>query len=128
MTQTAAGGHAFDSLVDAPPPATERQLDEYLSRPTPQLIEALAELPGDLLVLGAGGKMGWSLAVMARRAFDAAGSPRHVIAVSRFADPLAKEGFEQARVMTISADLLADGALDRLPDAPNVLFLAGIKF
>src|SRR5439155_27127056 len=48
--------------------------------------------------------------------------------VSRFADPLAKEGFEQARVMTISADLVADGALDRLPDAPNVLFLAGMKF
>jgi nucleoside-diphosphate-sugar epimerase len=51
-----------------------------------------------------------------------------VIAVSRFGDPLVREEFEQARVQTISADLLADGALEHLPDAPNVLFLAGMKF
>ena len=114
------------ALAEMAPPASEAQLEEALSRPTPGVIESLAELDGDVLVLGAGGKMGLSLASMATRALQAAGSARRVIAVSRFGD--GTDPFEQAGIETISADLLADGALDALPDAPNVLYLAGMKF
>ncbi len=111
------------------PPITEAGLDERLSRPPAFVVDALAAVPGDLLVLGAGGKMGWSLAAMARRAFDAAGhADRRVIAVSRFEKPGATGPFERAGIETIASDLLDDGALDALPDAANVLFLAGMKF
>jgi dTDP-4-dehydrorhamnose reductase len=117
------------ALTHTPAPASEAELDEYLSRPAGFLVERLAAVPGDLLVLGAGGKMGWSLAAMARRAFDAAGQHgRRVVAVSRFADASARDPFEQAGIATIASDLMADGALDGLPEAPNVLFLAGMKF
>ena len=113
----------------APAPSSDAELDDALSRPLPFVVEALSSIHGDLLVLGAGGKMGWSLAAMARRAFDAAGGPgRRVIAVSRFEKSGATAPFERAGVETIALDLLADGALATLPDAANVLFLAGMKF
>jgi nucleoside-diphosphate-sugar epimerase len=116
------------SLAGAPAPTTEEELEEYLSRPTPPAIRAMADLPGDLLVLGAGGKMGLSMARMAVRASAAAGVSRRVTAVSRFSDRAAREPFEAAGIMTVAVDLLEDGALDGLPDAPNVLYLAGMKF
>ncbi|MFN8518076.1 MAG: hypothetical protein U0667_01510 [Chloroflexota bacterium] len=116
-----------DSLTGASAPDGEGQLDEYLSRPRPSTVAALAGLEGDLLVLGAGGKMGLSFAAMAARSLRAAGdTTRRVIAVSRFHDGV--EPFHAAGVETISADLLDATALDALPDAPNVLFLAGMKF
>jgi nucleoside-diphosphate-sugar epimerase len=115
------------SLGGASAPADEAQLDEYLSRPRDTTVRALAALDGDLLVLGAGGKMGLSFAAMAARSFRAAGdTSRRVIAVSRFHDGVAP--FHEAGVETINADLLDPGALDALPDAPNVLYLAGMKF
>jgi nucleoside-diphosphate-sugar epimerase len=115
------------SLVGASAPDDEAQLDEYLSRPRASTIAALAGLEGDLLVLGAGGKMGLSFAAMAARSLRAAGeTTRRVIAVSRFHDGV--EPFHAAGVETINADLLDATALDALPDAPNVLFLAGMKF
>lgn len=117
---------ASPALAAMPPPSSEAELEDSLSRPTPGVIETLAELDGDLLVLGAGGKMGLSLASMAARALRAAGAERRVIAVSRFGG--GTQAFEAAGVDTISADLLADGALEALPDAPNILYLAGMKF
>ena len=118
-----------ESLTGAPAPESEEQLEEYFSRPTPPAIRAMAELEGDLLVLGAGGKMGLSLSRMAVRAAEAAGvAGRRVTAVSRFAGSGAREPFEAAGVDTISADLLQDGALDGLPDAANIAYLAGMKF
>lgn len=116
------------------PPAGDAALDDWLSRPGDALPPLLAALDGDLLVLGAGGKMGPSLAVMARRALDAAGGAaarRQVTAVSRFggeggaalAATLREHGVEVAR-----ADLTDRRALARLPDAPNVVFMAGQKF
>jgi nucleoside-diphosphate-sugar epimerase len=112
-----------------PAPSSEAELDEALSRPPPFVVGALSAIPGDLLVLGAGGKMGWSLAAMARRAFDAGGgASRQVVAVSRFEKPDATVSFEAAGISTIACDLLGDGVLETLPDAPNVLFLAGMKF
>lgn len=115
------------SLRDAPAPVDEAQLDEYLSRPRPLTVRAMADLDGDLLVLGAGGKMGLSFASMAARSLRAAGdASRRVIAVSRFHDGVGP--FHAAGVETIVADLLDEGALAALPDAPNVLYLAGMKF
>jgi len=101
------------------------ELDERLSRPTDGVLEVLRQLPGDLLVLGAGGKMGPTLAMMARRALDG----RHrVVAVSRFREEGLRDRLEAAGITTIVADLLDPTALARLPDAPNLIFMAGQKF
>ena len=106
----------------------EQSLDEVMSRPSAGLIESLARGSGDLLVLGAGGKMGPTLARMARQAFQAAGRDGQVIAVSRFSDPAARAGLEAAGVATIAGDLLEPTFLRELPDAPEVVFMAGRKF
>ncbi len=79
-------------------------------------------------MLGAGGKTGLSFARMARRAADQAGTPRRVFAVSRFTSPAAAAGMEEAGVSVVRADLSDRSALASLPDAPNVVFLAGQKF
>ncbi len=105
-------------------PRTEQELEDALSRPTPFLPAALARAPGEIIVLGAGGKMGPSLARMAKRADPA----RRVIAVSRWSDSAAAGALEQAGVEIARADLLDPRALDALPDAPNVVFMAGQKF
>jgi len=105
-------------------PRDEDDLEERLSRPTPALTAVLATVPGDVLVLGAGGKMGASLARMARRADPA----RRVIAVSRWTNRHAAETLEAHGIDTIGADLLSPRELAALPDAPNVVFMAGQKF
>jgi len=107
---------------------TTEQLDEILSRPTAHDIEALGRIEGDLLILGAAGKMGPSLALRARRAIDQAGSRQRVIAVSRFSDAGVRKGLEDAGIQAITADLMDREALQRLPDAANVIFMAGRKF
>jgi nucleoside-diphosphate-sugar epimerase len=104
------------------------QLEALLSEPTAGVIETFARLPGDLVVLGAAGKMGPSLARMARRAAEAAGTARRVIAVSRFSEAGAEAGFRAHGIETIRCDLLDAAQVARLPDAPNVLFMAGMKF
>lgn len=105
-------------------------LDDALSEPTPAVVRTLAALDGDIIVLGAGGKMGPSLTRMARRALDAAdgGRGRDVIAVSRWSDAAAAAQLETAGVRLIRADLLDRAAVDALPFAPNVIFMAGQKF
>lgn len=92
------------------------------------MVEDLAGLPGDILVLGAGGKMGPTLAMMARKALDRAGSAAKVIAVARFSDAPLKARLEASGVETLTCDLLDGDAVGALPDATNVLFLAGMKF
>jgi nucleoside-diphosphate-sugar epimerase len=105
------------------------QLDEILSRPTSAAVEALRGLEGDLIVLGAGGKMGPTLARMARRALDAAGcSGQRVIAVSRFSSPAAALSLQRHGVETIACDLIDRDSVNQLPDAANVVFMAGQKF
>jgi nucleoside-diphosphate-sugar epimerase len=105
-------------------PRSEPELEEALSRPSASLAAALAHVPGDILVLGAGGKMGPSLARMAKRA-----SPRRrVIAVSRWSSAAAAEELRAHDVDTVRADLLDPRALAAAPDAPNVIFMAGQKF
>jgi nucleoside-diphosphate-sugar epimerase len=104
-------------------------LDEYMSRPVDAALQTMSELEGDLLVLGAGGKIGLSVCRMAARAWESLGlRDRRVIAVSRFADAAATADFHEAGVKTIAADLLDDHALAELPDVANVLYLAGMKF
>ncbi len=111
-----------------PGPADEAALEERLSRPTAGVVEVLRQLPGDLLVLGAGGKMGPSLARMARRAFDALGRADRVVAVSRFGTPGTREALDAAGVVTSPADLLDPRAVAALPDASSLVFMAGQKF
>ncbi|MBL0175901.1 MAG: NAD-dependent epimerase/dehydratase family protein [Ignavibacteria bacterium] len=107
---------------------SEAQLDELQSRPVPELPDLFRALDGDLLVLGAGGKMGPTLARLARRAADESGVTKRVIAVSRYSDPLIRKTLDTCGVETIEADLLDRAQLASLPDARNVLFLAGRKF
>lgn len=118
-----------DSTIELPEVIQdEEQLDELLSRPTDKAIEILAEHPGDILLLGVAGKMGPTLARMARRAADAAGSERRVIGVSRFSSPGVADWLNRHGVETIAGDLLDDAFLASLPDAPNVIFMSGMKF
>lgn len=127
-----AGGAA--SGLDSPA-AGEAALADWLSRPDPELTRLLAGIGGDILVLGAGGKMGPSLAAMARRALDAAGGEtarRRVIAVSRFGAAAdgngAMRALQAAGVETIRADLADRAAVAALPEAANVVYMAGQKF
>lgn len=100
-----------------------------LSTPSPRLVETMSRIEGDIIVLGAGGKMGPSLARMAQRAAEAAARPRRVIAVSRFSSKDARQTLEEQGIETISCDLLDPEALESLPDdVPNVLYMAGMKF
>ncbi len=108
--------------------STEEELEENLSRPAPEVIRDLAGLKGDLLILGVGGKMGPTLARMARRALDEAGSRRAVIGAARFSDPRARETLEACGVRALPCDLLEREQVDRLPDAGAVVFMAGMKF
>jgi nucleoside-diphosphate-sugar epimerase len=111
------------------PPESEAALDEALSRPTPATVAALADLAGDVLILGAGGKLGLSLARMARRGLDDAGQrSTRMTAVSRFGDAATLAKFQLAGLHTLACDLLADGALEALPDAANIVYLVGMKF
>jgi nucleoside-diphosphate-sugar epimerase len=103
-------------------------LEDRLSTPTEGVLATMARVEGDLLVLGAGGKMGPSLARMVRRASDEVGSRRRVIAVARFTEPAAEASLQAHGVETCRADLLDEDQLARLPDAPLVVFLAGRKF
>ena len=107
---------------------TEEKLNTMLTTPSAALAEELAALDGDILVLGAGGKMGPTLCTLAKNALRAAGSDRRVIAVSRFSDPLAAELLRAGGVELVSADLLQPGVLESLPDAENVVYMAGKKF
>ncbi len=99
-------------------------LEELLSRPDAATERDLASLDGDILVLGAAGKVGPSLARMARRAAP----DRRVIGVARFSEPGVQERLEAWGVETIRCDLLDRDALARLPQARNVVFMAGHKF
>lgn len=104
------------------------QMEDLLSEPTPGAIEVMKSLSGDLMLLGVGGKMGPTLARMARRASDAAGISRRVIGVSRFSSGPLEGQLRSHGVETIRCDLLDRKQLEALPDVPNVLFMTGMKF
>ena len=106
----------------------EAELDELLSRPTPALIESIRAVSSPLVILGVSGKMGPSLAMLARRAAEAAEHKLDVIGVSRFNDAAARRWLEEGGVRTIACDFLDARAVAQLPESANVLYLAGLKF
>jgi nucleoside-diphosphate-sugar epimerase len=103
-------------------------LDQSLSEPTPGVVSALAQLPGDIVVLGVAGKMGITLARMARRALDQLGRRDRVLGVARFTSPTAPQELARHGVATQACELLDRAAVQRLPEAPNVVYMAGQKF
>ena len=109
---------------------TEDKLDALLTTPSQALVGDVKKLDGDVLVLGAGGKMGPTLCLLLQNALREAGMDQQikVMAVSRFSDPLAVQLLRENGVQIISSDLLAPGALEALPDAPNIIYMAGRKF
>jgi dTDP-4-dehydrorhamnose reductase len=106
----------------------ETELDDLLTRPAQELTALIKKLSSPLVILGAGGKMGPTLAVLARRAAETAGHPLEVIAVSRFTDAPARQWLEDRGVRTLKADLLERSAVAALPEAANVVYLVGRKF
>ncbi|MPZ20486.1 MAG: NAD-dependent epimerase/dehydratase family protein [Luteitalea sp.] len=107
---------------------SEEDLEDRLSTPNETDIECCRRLDGDLLVLGAGGKMGPSLVRRIVRASAAAGVSRRVIAASRFSAPGSQQELDAAGATTVVCDLLEPDSVASLPVCPNVLFLAGRKF
>ena len=107
---------------------TENKLNELLATPSERLVCDMKKIEGDIIVVGAGGKMGPSLCLLAQNAVKQAGTGSRITAVSRFTDPVAVNLLKENGVDMISADLLGHGALERLPDAPNVIYMAGRKF
>lgn len=107
---------------------TESELEDALSRPTEADSAAMAALEGDLIILGAGGKMGPSLARLARQAADQAGAKKRIIAVARFTNPRLASQLQSLGIETIACDLLDRDALSRLPSVRNVVFMAARKF
>ena len=102
-------------------PTSVAELEELLTTPSPALVEDLAARSGDLVILGAGGKMGPSLTVLARRALDAAGRTGDAVhAVSRWSDAAQADRLRDAGVNVVAADLLApDADLASLPDGAD---------
>src|SRR3954464_7318432 len=99
-------------------------LDDLLCRPTQALIDDLARVDGDIMILGVAGKMGPTLAGLAK----AAAPRRRGIGVARFSEAGVKDWLRARGIETISCDLLDESALRALPQAPNVIFMAGRKF
>lgn len=104
------------------------QLEQRLAEPSDALVRELADIEGDLMLLGIGGKMGPSLARLAMNALRQAGATKTVWGVSRFSEPGLREQLEAEGVRTIACDLLDDAQLQALPEVKNVIYMAGNKF
>jgi nucleoside-diphosphate-sugar epimerase len=111
-----------DNLPDSIPDIAA--LDDLLCRPTQALIDDLNKVDGDIIILGVAGKMGPTLAGLAKAALP----QRRIIGVARFSDANAKTWLESRGIETLSCDLLDEIAINKLPKAPNVIFMAGHKF
>ncbi len=107
---------------------TENDLEEELSRPFRRDIELASKLEGDVLILGAGGKMGPTLARRVAAAFASAGSPNRTYAVSRFSDEKQHKRLASLGIEAIRADLWNQRQRTALPRSPNILYLVGTKF
>lgn len=117
----------MSNTLNQTPPNVEA-LEDWLSQPTAAAVATCHRLEGDIILLGVGGKMGLSLARMVRRACDQAGNRCRVIGVSRFTAPHGAHELRLAGVEPIACDLTDREAVSRLPQAPNVIFMAGQKF
>ena len=99
-------------------------LDELLCRPSQALIDDLTKIDGDIMILGVAGKMGPTLAGLAKAALP----DRRVIGVARFSDPAVEQWLKAKGIETIHCDLLDEAALGALPKTQNIIFMAGRKF
>lgn len=116
---------ALLSRRDIPDHFTDvEHLEEFMSRPTQELLEDLTGVPGDIIILGVAGKMGVTLARLLKRAVP----ERRVIGVARFTDAESRKKLQSWGVETISCDLLDRAAVDALPKVANVIYMAGLKF
>jgi len=107
---------------------TIAELEARLAQPSEALIQDLSRVEGDIIILGVGGKMGPSLARLAKNAINEGGLNKRVIGVSRFSSEDARRELEEAGVETISCNLLNDDELFQLPETANVIYMAGNKF
>src|SRR3979411_3040069 len=101
---------------------------QELLEPSDALVSDIANLEGEILILGVVGKMGPSMAKLARQAIDKAGVKKKLIGVSRFSESGLQDDLNNAGMETYSADLLQEDQLQALPDAKNIIYLAGTKF
>ena len=125
MSQTTNRADYRQSAVDDAKGFTDLEaLEERLSRPDADVVADLARLDGDIMVLGATGKMGPTLARMAKRAAP----DKKVWAVARFSDPSLIERFESQDIVPLKADLLDPESVAALPAAKNVVMMTGFKF
>jgi nucleoside-diphosphate-sugar epimerase len=115
--------YEFPDVID-----NEDQLEELISRPGEDVIKMFSNIDGDLIFLGIAGKIGLSLARMAKRACDEAGVKKKIIGVSQFSSGDQREKIEKAGIETIKGDLLDIDFIRKLPELKNVFFLAGMKF
>ena len=115
----AAGGDAIRSVAE---------LEDLLSEPTEGVVETMGRLEGDIIILGVGGKMGPTLARMAKRASGAAGVERRIIGVSRFSSGDLESQLNSQGIETVRCDLHDEERLGELPDSPNVVYMVGMKF
>jgi len=109
-------------------PTNSTELDQQIATPDKATQDAIREQGGDFAVLGAGGKMGFHHCLMLKRALEAVGRKDIVYAISRFSSVRDRSEFEKIGCEVIAADLSAPEQLSKLPDVPNVFFLAGVKF
>jgi len=116
-------GHSLPGRVES-----EEELEEMLSRPTPETVKAVSRLDGDILILGVSGKIGPTLARLVKRAVEEGGLDKRVIGVSRFSTPGLREELERTGVETVSCDLLEEDEVEKLPEASNVIYMVGRKF
>jgi nucleoside-diphosphate-sugar epimerase len=99
-------------------------LEDFLSEPTPELVADLASVPGDILILGVSGKMGPTLARMAKRAAP----EKRIVGVARFSDASVRDALARTGVETLACDLLDRRAVEALPRLDNVVYMAAMKF
>ncbi len=117
----------IQTLENTPLPESfrdEAHLEDFMSTPPAGLVEDFAKLEGDILILGVGGKVGPTLAMMAKRAAP----HKRIVGVARFSDPAVKARLEAAGIETITCDLLDQASVAELPKLPNVVYMAGKKF
>jgi nucleoside-diphosphate-sugar epimerase len=119
-----AGSPTLDALALPDRFGDVETLEEFMTRPSRALVDDLARVPGDIMVLGVGGKMGPTLARLAKRAAPS----KRIIGVARFSEPGLQERLDSWGIETISCDLLDRAAVARLPKAANVIYMAGRKF
>ena len=115
------GRRGFDTM-------DTKQLLEITTRPPTALIEEIRQIDGDIMILGAGGKVGPSLAIMAKRACDFAGEQKRVFAVSNYENEEIPAAMRSYGVDSVNADLFDSQSLAALPDVKNIIFMAGRKF